>query len=229
MANKLISELTTTGTVTGKDYLEVERISALGETKKATIETVTAEETAARILGDNTIEAAVGLNASGTYAQPSGSNYLDSSTDVMDALDILDDQIGSSGSAIVVDSIAVSAANLNNCGTTPYQIVAAPGATKYIEVLHVTIYRNFLSVACEVAAQDLVMQYDTGASHFAEWANAWIEGGSDAAAKATWTSNVDLVLNKKVEITFSAGANATAGDTSLQVWIAYIVRNTAAV
>ena len=229
MPNKLISELTLVGTVTGKDYLEVERASALGETKKALVETVTAEEAAIRALADDTIEASVGLSALGAYVPPVASNYLDASTDVMDALDRLDDAIGTSGSAIVVSSIPVSAANLNNAGIAPFSLIAAPGATKYIELIAISIWMDYNGVKVECGSQDLIIQYDTGASHFAEWSNAWIEGTADAAAKATWTSNVTMMLNKKVELTFSGGVNPTAGDTTLQVWLTYIVRNTATV
>ena len=228
MANKRIVDLTTQAAIVDADWLEVQ-VSTESVTKKASVNVVTKVERDARIAQDDVIEAGVGLAAAGTYVTPVGTNYIDASTDVMDALDLLDDAIGSSGSAIVVSSIPVSAANLNNAGIAPFQLIAAPGATKYIEIIAISIWLNFVSAAVECAAQDLVIQYDTGASHFAEWSNAWIEGAADAAAKATWTSNVTMMLNKKVELTFSADANPTAGDTTLQVWLTYIVRNTAAV
>ena len=222
MANKLISELTTTGTVTGKDYLEVERISALGETKKATIETVTAEETAARILGDNTIEAAVGLNASGTYAQPSGSNYLDSSTDVMDALDKLDDAISSgSGVTIVTETVGVNAANLNNAWAAPFELISAPGATAVIEIISCSIRLLFNTTPVSVGTDKLIIQYDTGASHFMEWSNSFIESGVTVVNKATWTSNVTMITNKKIELTFDGVANPISGDSQLKVFLTY--------
>ena len=226
MANRRIIDLTQQAAIVDADWLEVQ-VSTEAVTKKSSVNVVTKVERDARIAQDNVIEASVGLTAAGAYDTPVGSNYLDASTDVMDALDILDDAIGSSGSAIVVAIIPVSAANLNNAGIAPFQLVAAPGATKYIEVLSISIWLNFVSAAVECAAQDLVIQYDTGASHFAEWSNTWIEGVADAAAKATWTSNVTMMLAKKLELTFSAGANPTAGDTALKVWIAYIVRDTA--
>jgi len=226
MANKRIVDLTTQAAIVDADWLEVQ-VSTEAVTKKASVNVVTKVERDARKLQDDIIEAGVGLSVNGIYVPPVGSNYLDSSTYVMNALELLDAAIGSSGSAIVVDTITVSAANLNNAGIAPFQLVAAPGATKYIEVLHLSIWLNFVSAAVECGSQKLVIQYDTGASHFAEWANAWIEGAADSAAKATWTSNVTMMLNKKVELTFESGANPTAGDSTLKVWIAYIVRDTA--
>jgi len=228
MANKLISQLgaLTTGNIEADDLFEVQEADQV-ITKKVTLTVLTELEAAARAAQDDVIEASVGLSAAGAYVPPVGSNYIDASTDVMDAVEMLDDAIGASGSAIVVDIIPISAANLNNAGITPYELVAAPGATRYIEVLHMSIYRNFLSVRLECGTQKLIVQYDTGASHFVEWSNVFIELNSDGASKGTWTSNVDMVLNKKVEITFDGGVNPTAGDTSLKVWIVYIVRDTA--
>ena len=55
------------------------------------------------------IEASVGLTTDGAYATPTGSNYLDSSTTVMDALDKLDDQIKANADAIdAAEAAAIS-------------------------------------------------------------------------------------------------------------------------
>ena len=57
-----------------------------------------------------------------------------------------------------------------------------------------------------------------------EWSNSFIESGSSAINKGTWTSNVELEANTKIELTFESGANASAGDTNIVLWVAYIVR-----
>lgn len=228
MADKLISDLTTlaSGSIAGSDYVEVQEDDA-AVTKKVTVTVLNELEKAERQAQDNVIEAAVGLDADGTYPGFSGTNYMDSSTDIMDALDLLDNAIGASGSAIVVDIVTISAASLNNAGVAPYEIVAAPGATAYVEVLDCSIWLDFNSIRLECGTQKLVLEYDTGSTHFMEWSNTFIENNADIANKGTWTSEVEMVKNKKVQLTFDGGVNPTAGDSTLKVWITYIIRDTA--
>ena len=227
MANKRISDLTNQATIANADLLEVQ-VSGEVVTKKATVEVVTKTERDARIAQDDVIEASCGLTAAGAYPGFTGSNYLDATTDIYDALDTLDGALASTGSSIVVDIIPVSAANLNNAGIAPFSIIAAPGATSYIELLDCSIYLNAVSVDVECGSQKLVLGYDTGSSHFMEWANAFIESGSDVCNKGTWTSEVAMMLNKKIQLTFDGGVNPTAGDTTLKVWVTYIIRDTTA-
>jgi len=230
MANKLISDLTllTSGNIEGSDWLEIQEDDA-GVTKKVTVTVLNEIEAAARAAQDDVIEAAVGLDTDGTYPGFSGTNYLDSTTDVIDALDALDNAISGSGSGIVVDIVQVTAANLNNSGLTPYTIIAAPGSNKYIELLDCSIWLDYKGTALECGSQKLVMQYDTGSAHFMEWSNTFIESAADIANKGTWTSEVEMKLNKAVEITFDGGVNPTSGNTALKVWVTYITRDNTAV
>lgn len=222
MANKLISELTTlaSGNIAGEDYVEVQEQDQ-AVTKKVTVTVLNELEADARATQDDRIEAACGLNADGTYPTPSGTNFLDSTTDIMDALDALDRAIGYAD--IVHDVVSVSAANLNNAGKTPYEIVAAQGANTAIEVISASIILDYTASAVECGTQKLVLEYDTGSTHFMEWSNAFIKGAADACAKGTWTSEVTIPFNKKVQLTFDGGANPTAGDTKLKVSITYVV------
>ena len=228
MANKLISELTTlaSGSIQGEDYVEVQENDQT-VTKKVTVTVLNELEKAERQTHDNVIEAAVGLDADGTYPGFVGSNFLDASTDVMDALDLLDSAIVSNVYDIVTEVVSVTAANLNNAGIAPYQIIAAPGATAFIEVIScaVRLDYNTTQIAFAAGAPKLVLEYDTGASHFMEWSNTFITGAADDIAKGTWTSEVDIPLNKKVQLTFDTGANPTAGDATLKVFITYIEWN----
>ena len=229
MADKLIKGLTTlgSGSIENEDWLEIQEDDA-STSKKVTVEVLNEIEAAARAAQDDVIEAGVGLNADGTYNTPSGTNYLDSTTDVMDALDALDNAIGSSGSGIVVDVVQVTAANLNNSGLTPYEIITAPGANKYIELLDCSIWLDAGGTPTECGTQKLVLEFDTGSSHFMEWSNSFIESSSDIVNKGTWTSEVEMKGNKKVQLTFDGGVNATAGTTTLKVWVTYIIRDNTA-
>ena len=233
MANKLISGLgvLATGNIEADDILEVQEEDQV-ITKKATITVVNSLEAAAREAQDDVIEASVGLSAAGAYVQPAGSNYIDASTDVMDALDMLDDQIGASGSAIVVAEILVTNANLSIAGATPYEIVAQPGAGEYIEVLDCSVWLDWTTpvFAWAGGSPKLILEYDTGASHFMEWSNAFITGNADDANKGTWTSNVQMIMAKKIQLSFdTAPLNPTSGGSKVKVWITYIIRNTLAV
>ena len=210
MANKLISDLTARGTILNSDMVEVQ-VSGQVITKRTTVEDLTKIERDARIAQDNVIEASSGFNADGSYPTPSGTNYLDTSTDVMDALDKLDSAIFGGGSGIVVDNITVSSANLNNAGLAPYEIIAAQGVGKTIELLHCSIYLNYVSSAVDCGSQKLILEYDGEASHIMEWSNSFIESSSDTINTGTWTSNVEMVANKALELTFDSGSNPIAG------------------
>lgn len=223
MANKLISDLTNQAT-TGSTFLLEVQDPATSITKKATELVVTKVERDARIAQDNVIEASCGLDADGSYPGFSGSNYLDSSTDIVDALGDLDNAISTAGAGIVVEAVGVSAANLNNAGITPYEIIAAQGVGKTIELLDCSIYLNYASSAVECGTQKLILEYSGEASHFMEWANSFIEETSDTINKGTWTSNVEMKANTAMNLTFDSGANPTAGNTTLVVWVTYIVR-----
>jgi len=222
MADKLINELTLlpSGDVEGADLCEIQEADQ-NVTKKITVTVLNELEKAERVAQDNVIEASVGLSAAGAYVPPVGSNYLDASTDVMDALDILDGAIGSN--LVVTEAVNINAANLNNAGVAPFEIIAAPGAGYYIEVVSVSCSLDYDSVALECGAQKFVLEYDTSANHFVEWANAFIEGAADDVAKGTWTSEVDIPVNKKVQATFDGAANPTAGDTRVTINITYII------
>lgn len=220
MANKLISELTSLATVANADEMEVQKSGEV-VTKKATVEAVTKVERDARIAQDNVIELGVGLAAAGTYVVPTGTNYLDSTTDVMTALDALDSAIGASSAAIITEIVGVSSADLNNAGITPYELIAAPGATSWIEIISISCRLNYVSSAVECGSQKMVLQYDNGASHFMEWANAFVESGADIIAKGTWTSETTIILNEGVELTFDGGVNPTAGNSTAKFALTY--------
>lgn len=227
MANKLISELTNLATVANADEMEVQASGAT-VTKKATVEAVTKVERDARIAQDNVIEASVGLDADGSYPGFSGSNYLDSSTDVVDALDLLDTAIGSSN--IVVEVISINNASMIAAGGSPVEIVAAPGATQWIDVISACMFLDYNApiFAWAAGSPKGVLEYDTGSNHFIEWSNSFMVNNADIINKATWTSEVEQLLNKAVQFTYDTGANPTAGGSTAKIYIAYIIRNTSA-
>jgi len=224
MANKLISELTTLATVANADELEVQKSGEL-VTKRATVEAVTKVERDARIAQDNVIEAGIGSNADGTYNTPSGTNHIDSTTSVMNALETLDGIIGAS--VLLIARVNIDAANLNTAGTVPYEIIAAPGAGKYIDVISSSNSLDFGATPMNwaVGAPKGVLEYDTGSSHIIEWSNTFMESAANAIAKGTWTSQPEIVENKKVQFTFDLGTNPIAGDTRITVVVAYLIND----
>ena len=224
MANKLISDLGARGVVANSDLIEVQ-VSSESLTKKTNVEDLTKIERDARIAQDNVIEASVGLDADGSYPGFVGSNYLDASTDVIDALDILDSSINTASLGEVhIESVFIQASSVRTLGTIPFEIVEDPGDNKHIQVLSCSVAANYQSAAVECGTQKLVLQYDTGASPFMEWSNSFIETGSDIINMGTWTSQAEMVTHKKVEMTYSGGADATAGNTELYVHIVYVIR-----
>ena len=219
MANKLISELTNLATVANADEVEVQKSGEV-VTKKATVEAITKVERDARKAQDDAIELGVGLDTDGNYDTPSGTNHLDSTTDVMTALVALDSALGSSSAAIITEIITVASASLNSAGTTPYELIAAPGATRWIEIIACSARLNYVSSVVVVSGKP-VLEYDTGSSHFMEWANAFIVSSADIIAKGTWTSETEIILNKGVQLTFDDSTNPTGGNSGLKIALTY--------
>ena len=222
MANKRIVDLTTQAAIVDADWLEVQ-VSTEAVTKKSSVNVVTKVERDARIAQDDVIEAGVGLAAAGTYVTPVGTNYIDTSTDVMSALNLLDDAIGDMN--VVTLEVSIPNANLNIAGATPYEIIPAPGAGKYIEVISASCSFDYTApqMAWAIGSPKGVLQYDTGASHFMEWSNTFMVSTADIINKGTWTSEVGIIANKKVEFTFDSAPNPTAGGSRLNISITYVI------
>lgn len=98
MSNKKISQLIQSGNaLQDNDWVEGEK-AAGGTSLKYSGAQVREIEKGEREAADNRLKDAIGTDNSGDYRPPEGTNYLDNTTDVMDALETLDENIASAGS-----------------------------------------------------------------------------------------------------------------------------------
>ena len=82
-------------------------------------------EESSRVSQDNRLEASVGLNADGTYAQRTDSNYISTASTVMGAVDILDVALKTEENARITQDDKIEASiGLNENGTYPTRSVS---------------------------------------------------------------------------------------------------------
>ena len=125
--------------------------------------------------------------------------------------------LDTASSMIQTATVEISSAQLKALNGTPIQLVAAPGADKFVDFLGAVIGLNYATAAMDdpTGDGDLQIRYDAGtvASLTVEAA-----GFIDAAANAASTckplaTDVIIVANKKLEL-YNDGAEYTAGGGS---------------
>ncbi len=234
MADKLIKELEelVSGLIENSDWLEVQEFDVDVTSKKVLVSTVNELEATIRSDNDNTIEAGVALNANGSYNTPAATNYLDTSTSVMNALEILDALITASGE-LQFASVTIDITNFVTLNSFPLEIVAAQGAGIVIELVSASAYNDYTSQEfISPAGTKLIIKYEPAGDFppvttwITEWSEAFIEATSDTCEYGTWTSNLVMLENAAlmVGLTENPSVDATY-DGVITVWIAYLVRD----
>jgi hypothetical protein len=141
------------------------------------------------------VETGVGLAANGTYTQPSGSNYLDSSVSVMDALDKLDTQSKTNADAITSEASARAAADdlkVDLAGDT------MGGNLGFADTYRIT------------GLAEPVDPSDAATKNYVDAFSAGLD--PKESARAATTANVDLATGGLLTID---GVNLAAGDRVL--------------
>ena len=218
MADKLIRDLAAGGALLGTALLEVDKGS--GSSVKSTVTEVTAIETAARAAQDDIIEASVGLTAAGAYPPFSGSNFLDASTDVIDALGLLDTAIAGTNGA----SVQVSISNIKTVGGTPVQIFAAAGSGVGIEIISASMFINIDSQMTWASAPEFVLYYETvgKTDPICTFDGSGIEGASNYSQNFKMGTGVRLMNdNQRIMLTTDDATDATLGTAAAEVFVFY--------
>lgn len=135
-----------------------------------------------------------------------------------------------SGTTIYHDTIECDNACIKALSASPKELVAAPGANKFIELVSAVLILDYGSEALTETADDMVIQYNTSGADITAAIDA--TGFIDAAAdtikivqpSAAITVAAANMVNKAVELFNSGdgeyGGNATA-DTTMTIKVAY--------
>jgi len=130
-------------------------------------------------------------------------------------------------SMIRTATVAVSSGEIKALAGSPKELIAAPGADKYIDFLGAVIALDFGSVAYDDAAADGNFQIRFDASTVVSLtveADGLVDAVADAASTArTLATDVTMLANKKIEL-YNDGAEFTGaggGDGVLKVIINY--------
>ena len=104
--------------------------------------------------------------------------------------------------------------------TTPKELIAAPGSGKLIHVVGFVVKNNFNTVAWEIGAQNLIIQYATSDDEIGVLLNSFVESGSTIITNGSLTDDATMVENEAVEIAL-VSANPSAGDGNMPIDIFY--------
>lgn len=124
---------------------------------------------------------------------------------------------------IVKATVSIASANVLNLGTTPYLLIASPGAGYYIQVLSASCKVDFNTTAYAVSISPSVYT-DTATSDqhtFFNALNATVSRISVSAQQGiSAAADTQLISNKGVYLT-SGGVNPTAGDSDIIIYLTY--------
>lgn len=235
MANKIITQLDTVSAVASADEFEIQKAGEV-LTKKATLAQINAVEVTARALGDDTIEASVGLTAGGTYPPLANSWYLRTAdhssmidrsgvvsnvpSTVMGALQLLDSQLHATNTVIgntVEQSFTISTADILALNTVPKVIVNSQDV--YYEVIDCVAELHYGSTPFSAGTDDIVVRYIAG-HEICTLSNTFLEYSDDAIWKAKFGGEqIDL----GVGIELYCATAPTLGDSTMVVKLTYKV------
>jgi hypothetical protein len=164
--------------------------------------------------------------ADNTVGAITAANERDFMTDAVDSFgNVIDD-----GQGVLIKKVAVSSAELLNIYTAPKELVPAPGANKFINVLGLTFRYDYNSIAYATNTT-VAAGYDSSASglNVVIYTKAsFINQLSDETVFANVYGSTPLIssltsyVNKNFGVSISTG-NPTAGNGTLQVIVVYTI------
>lgn len=125
--------------------------------------------------------------------------------------------------------ITVDSAQIANMGTSPVELVAAPGAGKYIDVISITSFYNHNTSAWVLGGARVVAAYEdyffTGTPIFSSLANTVITPTTRTGYVFTRNSTYSDFENSAVQLTTDDNTDPINGDGSLIIFITYTIND----
>lgn len=162
-----------------------------------------------------------GGGGGGLPALPDGQIFVGDATDEAVAVPLSGDvTIDNTGALtleeevrVITEKVTISSAEILNSGTTPVQLIAAPGVGKFIDVISVTIQKNFGTIAYSENVFNKIGF--TG--------NGIVEIMVDFSQSELEKSSTDsgLVLPNEPLLFYNNGGDPENGDGTLEVYVTY--------
>lgn len=130
---------------------------------------------------------------------------------------------------VVVD-VTVATAAVKTLNATPVELVAAPGANKFVEVTGLTFFLDYASAAYDgiAAGEDLNVRYTDGSGQLIATCEAtgFMDATADAVRHCTvgGATVITPVANAAVVLYMATGEIAT-GDSPLKVRVSYKIKD----
>lgn len=130
-------------------------------------------------------------------------------------------QIG--GTALLSASVTVSSAQILTLFTSPVQIIAAPGAGNYIDIISASIFYDYATTAYG-GGTTVYLQFNNGTEQQATDGSALLAQTADMIALLDGQNSIavqwSVIENAPIQIKASP-SNPTTGDSTLKVRILY--------
>lgn len=150
---------------------------------------------------------------------------------VFEAVSELQDNPSGGGTTTVVN---ISSAQILSMGTTPIELLPAPGAGKYYDWELILEYNHITTPYANIAGtNDLFFNSGGDSTAFPVWILAQTEDvygfvscrqGYQADVNISYNTGQVLTLNTPLTLTTSMATNPTIGDGTLRVIITYTLR-----
>lgn len=126
--------------------------------------------------------------------------------------------------AVKVKKVSVSSAAILASNTTPVELVAAPGAGKFIDVLRVYYKLNYGTVAYDTNTSWQILLGGNGGPNYTANTN-FLATTNDALVRPTANTssiNTDPANYENLPlVAFASGGNPANGDSTVDVYIVY--------
>ena len=145
---------------------------------------------------------------------------VDSLDMALNALSDLVANLDCDNNGIIAEKVNLSASEVAALGTTPKQLLAAPGANKTYQFIDIK-WACYPTTQLEVGSQQIYLAFDGMSKYFANIYNDSIETSSTLIKGVQIQAAHELGINKSVGCVLSGGSNPTAGTATMSFWLIY--------
>jgi len=213
----------------------VDIIGATGITGATTITGAATVSSTFQVAGATTLASTLAVNGNATIGNNGGTVAINSSDWDISAIGAATGiaSIGFDNSAVLyTTTVACSNACIKGLRAAPKELVAAPGADKFIELVSATLIVNYGSEVLTESEDNLVIQYNTSGTDItaAIDSTSFLDSNADIIKTVSPSAAVLVTaansINKAIEL-FNTGDGELGGnassDTTMSIRVTYIV------
>ncbi len=148
------------------------------------------------------------------------------SVDQLDiALKTLSDAVAAlnfDNNGIVAAKISLTALQVDALGTTPFELLASPGASKAYQLIDIK-WACYPTTTLDVGSQNLIIYVDGITNYLAIIRNNNIETPTTLVKGVQIQAEYELGIDKKIYCKFKDGTDPVSGSASMSFWFIYKV------